>query len=64
MLLKGKLNDKFPMLTDKGICLVLKARFWEKAKGLLIADAIKKDMTVFEYIKYLKNYHKIHKTHH
>jgi len=62
-MLKGKINKQYPMYTDKEICMILKACLWKKVKALLITDARKKDMSIFEYIKYLKAYHEVSKAH-
>lgn len=61
---KGKLNEKYPMFTDKVICSLLKSVLWTEVKKLLIADARKKDMSVLEYIKFLKAYYEINTSRH
>jgi len=63
-MLKEKLNEQFPMHTDKEICMILKAVLWKKVKELLITDARKKGVPILEYIRYLKAYHEIHKSDH
>ena len=62
-MLKGKINEQYPMFTDKEICMILKAWLWREVKVLLITDAKKKDMSLLEYVKYLKAYHETHKAH-
>ena len=41
-----------------------KVNLWKRVKGLLIADAKKQNMSILEYIKYLKAYYEIHKERH
>ena len=54
-------NGNYPGWAVYAAC---KANLWKRVKGLLIADAKKQNMSILEYIKYLKAYYEIHKERH